>query len=194
MANGTNGNDIWQLDNLASVNNYSAKGGDDTTYGSRGSDRLNGNGGKDTLFGNDGSDTLIGGVGSDNLSGGEGNDSLLGSSSYGVNKSTEIDTLAGGAGADVFWLTATSEGGHYHLYDRFGNQDLAIITDYNSAEDKIALPGKEDDYVLGLGAEIVIGLDRNGSGVFEAESDEAIAIVGGSSFTLNQAVFVGQTA
>lgn len=180
---GTNSNDGWQLN---SDSQYFALSGNDTIFGSIESDRIFGNGGKDDLSGNNGNDTLIGGVGGDFLLGGDGNDTLLGSSSYRVDKSPEIDTLAGGAGADTFWLTATNEGGHYHLYDRFGDRDLALIADYNSAEDKIALPGEENDYV-------VIGLN-NGSGVFKAGSDEAISIVSGSSFSLNQAVFVAQTA
>ncbi|NJO93199.1 MAG: calcium-binding protein [Hydrococcus sp. RM1_1_31] len=195
MANylGTNGNDGWQIENSTSINFYRALGGNDTIYGSNGSDRLFGNGGKDNLFGNDGSDTLIGGVGSDRLSGGQGNDSLLGSSSYGVNKAPEIDTLAGGAGADVFWLTATNEGGNYYLYNRFGDRDLAMITDYNLAEDRIVLPGQKNDYVLdNFGADIVIGLDSNQNFYFDS-SDEAIAIVTSNSFTLEQAVFVRQT-
>mgnify|MGYP002777984897 CR=1 FL=1 len=120
--------------------------GDDTVYGETGNDTLYGFNGNDILFGNEGNDSLIGGFGNDVLDGGEGNDIIdgagggayIGSSvSRGAN---EIDVLTGGAGADTFRLEGgAGRDGAGTSYRFAGNNDYALITDFNPLEDTIVL-------------------------------------------------------
>jgi Ca2+-binding RTX toxin-like protein len=144
--------------------------GSDTLNGDAGNDQLNGGDGFDTLNGGDGrdylfggteddtlngdagADTLEGGAGFDFLNGGDGNDRLIGVDSrnarfgFGV---FEIDTLTGGAGRDTFVL-----GDATRVYYDDGNprstgeNDYALITDFNSEEDFIQLNGSADLYSL----------------------------------------------
>lgn len=120
--------------------------GDDSVYAGTGNDTVYGYNGDDILFGNAGNDSLIGGFGSDVLDGGEGNDvidgaggsaSVGGSVSRGSN---EVDVLTGGAGADTFRLEGgagrTGSGASYRFA---GNNDYALITDFNPLEDTIIL-------------------------------------------------------
>jgi len=120
--------------------------GDDTVYGGTGNDTLYGFNGNDILFGNEDNDSLIGGFGNDVLDGGEGNDVIdgagggtyIGSSvSRGAD---EIDVLTGGAGADTFRLEGgAGRDGAGASYRFAGNNDYALITDFNPLEDTIVL-------------------------------------------------------
>ncbi|ASV76825.1 Alkaline phosphatase [Thermogutta terrifontis] len=90
--------------------------GNDTLHGDAGDDVLNGGTDDDALFGDAGNDTLSGGDGNDNLYGGDGNDNLYGEAGADTLNSgagndglfggvdDDVDTLAGGAGADRFLL------------------------------------------------------------------------------------------
>ncbi|MBF2099273.1 MAG: hypothetical protein IGQ88_13000, partial [Gloeomargaritaceae cyanobacterium C42_A2020_066] len=105
------------------------RGGDDD-------DTLSGKEGNDTLQGDAGNDSLEGQAGLDNLSGGEGADTLIGSSGSQTN---EIDTLTGGNGADFF--AVDSRGANYV---GGGNQNYALITDYNLAAGDRILVNADD--------------------------------------------------
>jgi hypothetical protein len=124
----------------------------DQLFGDR-SDRKNGNRGNDTLVGEAGNDTLVGGGKNDSLDGGIGADRLVGVESelaefdFGFS---EIDTLTGGAGKDVFVL-----GENDVVYYNDGNpqaegrRDYALITDFVFNQDKLEFAGSLDDYSLG---------------------------------------------
>jgi serralysin len=154
----------------------------------------------DTISGVEGDDLIIGSGGNNLLVGGEDDDTLTGAG-IDINNSSEnllvislerlgIDTLTGGTGEDTFILggnpdsIADVDGSPVFLYDRAGNEDYALITDFDPNEDKIVLGGSKDDYVLGSSPS---GLPE-GTGIFRQE--ELIAIVQGSSnLSLNENYF-----
>jgi len=97
--NGTNGNDT--LTGTAGPDTINGFGGDDSLDGAFGADSLDGGAGNDYLFG--GSDVDRSGEGADTLVGGDGNDTLDGwSISNRTTPDSDIDTLDGGLGNDVF--------------------------------------------------------------------------------------------
>jgi Ca2+-binding RTX toxin-like protein len=79
------------------------------------------------LDGGNGNDTLVGGIGNDTLLGNAGNDILIGVAG--------IDTVVGGDGSDIFVLG----GGGAALYAFQGNNDFAIINDWNPFSDFITV-------------------------------------------------------
>jgi Ca2+-binding RTX toxin-like protein len=136
--------------------------GDDTLRGFDGNDYLSGDDNNDSLYGQLGNDTLTGGKGNDLLDGGDGDDLLNGFGN--TNESAtlgEIDTLAGGAGADVFVLGDLSKA----FYNEVGD-GYAKITDFDYTQgDKIQVYGSIDNYRLetvGSGVEIYYQNDRIG--------------------------------
>lgn len=154
--------------------------------------------GNDTLNGGAGNDILIGGAGNDYLVGGAGNDILIGinANSVAVSKTNgvvvlqistsgnpgqgEIDTLIGGDGADKFIL---SDSNNVYYNDgnaaTSGNQDYALIMDFNLNEDKIHLKGAATNYGLQTsGGDTNIYLDNDGIAGLSA-NDELIGIVKG---------------
>jgi Ca2+-binding RTX toxin-like protein len=139
--------------------------GNDFLFGNLGNDLLDGGEGNDSLFGGQSTDDrppelLIGGLGNDLLSGDRGADYLFGFEYLldGSNTLTplgagEIDTLIGGEGIDRFALGVTNA----WAYTSVGNSDLAILQDFNPAEDVIGVPGGvtrivRDLSLTGLGA------------------------------------------
>ncbi|MGL5081560.1 MAG: calcium-binding protein, partial [Microcoleaceae cyanobacterium] len=126
---------------------------------------------------------VMGGTGNDKLWGDEDNDTLTGidptASTPGI---TEIDTLTGGTGANLFIL-----GDQNQAYYNDGNSatpgtsDYALIMDFNPEVDVIALWGTPSKYTLsptavdgasGTG----IYLDSNANQRYD-NSDELIALV-----------------
>jgi Ca2+-binding RTX toxin-like protein len=148
----------------------------------RGDDVLDGLGGNDLIFGYSGDDVLRGGAGDDILVGG----ALPLRDSYAALDDAEVDTLTGGAGADLFVLgVAGSASGQYVaglLYDDRGNDyssspNQAVLTDFNPLEgDHIQLFGQASDYrtVESNGATLIYLMD--GIGGTRAD-DELIATV-----------------
>jgi Ca2+-binding RTX toxin-like protein len=154
----------------------------------------------DTINGGNKDDLILGGGGNNLLLGGEDNDTLTGAGIDLNNSDGDtlvisvnrpgIDTLTGGTGKDTFILGGNPDsvedvnGSPVFLYDRAGNQDYALITDFNTSEDKIILGGSKNDYVLGSSPS---GLPE-GTGIFRQE--ELIAIVqGNSQLNLNDSYF-----
>jgi Ca2+-binding RTX toxin-like protein len=119
---------------------------------------------RDTQFtGTSGDDNLMGESSDDILDGREGNDTLIGVTS---STSVEIDQLIGGVGADTFVL------GNYHdnYYDNAGNDDYALIKDFQW-DDRILL----DRGTYQFSASPISGI--SGTGIFEGS--ELIAVVEG---------------
>jgi Ca2+-binding RTX toxin-like protein len=168
--------------------------GDDRIDGGNGSDTIYADSGNDRINGGNGNDSLIGYVGNDILNGGAGIDTLDGAgylfpntpgpTSFGEG---EIDVLTGGAGVDTFKFGASNRGGWSPYYRFQGNNDYALITDFNKYEDSIELytsfghtPIVEVEYSLGASPQ---GLPT-GTGIFINNSDsqpELIAILQGVS-------------
>lgn len=139
--------------------------GSDVAFGAAGNDLFLGDAGDDRFFGEDGDDTLFGMVGDDTLSGGVGNDVLYGGSNNDVlfggagndfiagggistpgsftdSGDNQIDWLTGDAGADTFLLNAPAFGTDLGVrvnYAVQGNNDYAVIRDFNAAEDRVQL-------------------------------------------------------
>ncbi len=84
---------------------------DNVISGSSANDCLNGGDGNDSITGNGGSDTLIGGTGSDSITGGLGNDLIYDGTGTetGPANSSWIDTLVGGGGTDIFFVTNSAD-------------------------------------------------------------------------------------
>ncbi|HWW25010.1 MAG TPA: M10 family metallopeptidase C-terminal domain-containing protein, partial [Caulobacter sp.] len=114
----------------------------DVLTGDGSANLLYGAAGDDRLVGLGGGDLLIGAEGADQLDGGDGGDMLSGDQG--------ADTLAGGAGSDVF------------LFLKGDGQD--VITDFNTAEDKIDLSDKD-------GYSTIRALVQDGSDVVVQLSD-----------------------
>ncbi|MBR9861915.1 MAG: hypothetical protein GYB24_00550 [Rhodobacteraceae bacterium] len=128
----------------------------DFLYGGFGNDSLIGKAGDDFLFGQQGNDVLTASNGVNHMFGGSGNDRLIGGRSY--------DQFHGGAGNDVF------------VTDGKG-QD--VITDFNSAEDRIDLAGALSGWA-GISANLS-KVDADGDG---GRDDIEISLGGRKSLTL----------
>ena len=177
--------------------------GTDALYGGSGRDTVKGDGNADRLEGDDGNDFLLGGKGNDTLYGGLGNDSIGGNQDddvlYGVGANNsdlgvnQLDTLVGGAGKDIFTL---GDGGKVYYDDgnanTKGTSDFALISDLDRSQDRIKLPGKQEQYSLNV--------YRNSAGNFNAEirynpgnysTGEMIALIEdvSSNFSIDDSVF-----
>ena len=146
---GENGDDT--LSGGSGSDTLAGNAGNDLVRGNAGADEVVGNDGNDTLSGEFGNDTLIGGADSDLLRGNLGDDLLIGvdpnsDSNFGAG---ERDTLIGGGGSDTFVLADTNSV-FYDDGDNFsaGDDDFALITDFNSGSDIIQLQGSADLYSL----------------------------------------------
>jgi hypothetical protein len=162
---------------------FSATEGAESSSGASAETRIAG------LIGTRFDDVIAGNGLNNNLAGGEGNDTISGinENSFTPGKG-EIDVLTGNAGADSFILD-------YGYYDDGsdltpGNNDYALITDFNVAEDKIILGSQLTRYRLAASpiAGIVgqaLYFDKPGT-----EPDELIAILQGvSNLTLTSSAF-----
>lgn len=132
---GGQGNDVIFGGNALTFGVDPEDGYNDLIYGNLGSDNLEGSIGDDTIFGGQDRDFILGNDGNDRIFGDLGDDRISGAGSFNTG-SDDIDTLTGGPGADVFDLG--DAGGTY--YSASGNNDYALITDFNSSEgDNITL-------------------------------------------------------
>ena len=145
-----------------------------------------------TLNGGAGQDTLVGGSKNDTLLGGDGNDQLTGAGTG--NGIASQDTLTGGNGIDTFILGNSTV--VFYNDGNLGNagfNDYALITDFNSTQDKIQLKGAASLYLLGTSpvsgvAGTAIYLNTDGVTGLGA-TDELIGIVQGSSLNLTATHF-----
>lgn len=157
--------------------------------GQAGNDSLEAGSGNDALYGGDGNDILVGMRGSDSLFGENGNDVLYGFRYYdlaGLAGVGEVDTLVGGAGADLFVITYREIGGLNTAYDNskdsLDNEDYALITDLNIGEgDLIQLFRPGQGLVLGIDYRLApspVGKPA-GTGIYVVENgvDNLVAIV-----------------
>lgn len=147
-------------------------------------DTLDGKGGNDTLAGQDGSDSLLGGLGDDILTG--GGVGFKEDEIFITADATGQDSLTGGEGGDRFILGGKSEPESDNntvsvvFYDEAGNDDYAVITDFEPVEDVIMLGGSENNYRLvnsGTSSDLYVG-------------DELIAIIqGDAQLSLSESYF-----
>ncbi|NEQ11422.1 MULTISPECIES: calcium-binding protein [unclassified Moorena] len=169
-------NDI--LTSTSGNNSFSGGEGDDILVGGTGNDTLDGGEGNDIIAGLSGDDSISGGLGDDTLTGGGISLSQDGNSTtIKVIDTSGIDTLSGGEGADRLVLGGKSQffpESTVIQYDEAGNDDYALITDFDTGEDVIQLGGSKSDYRLDSSP---IGLP-SGTGIFLG--NELIAIVQGS--------------
>jgi Ca2+-binding RTX toxin-like protein len=152
--------------------------GGDNLSGDNGNDYLEGLAGDDFLFGESGDDTLLGGLGDDFLYGDlfastNGNDLLIGGDGNDFLRGNGgVDTLIGGNGIDTFDYTNITDAG------TTGD----IITDFNTAIDKIKLTDLMSN--LGVGAGTAVS---GGYLSFFQSGANALVLVdsngGGDSFT-----------
>jgi len=168
--NGDGGND--SLEGEAGNDIINGGDGNDTAGGGIGDDIIDGGSGNDSLTGWNGNDNITGGTGNDIIKGGDGLDTLTGVDSTAAQPgNNEIDTLEGGAGADLFILGDTQV-----YYDDNGTADYALILTFDSAEgDRLQLSGNSSDYTL---QENVSGLAA-GTAIYSNSGSELIAVVDG---------------
>ncbi|MCG5058906.1 MAG: tandem-95 repeat protein [Limnoraphis sp. WC205] len=131
--------------------------GEDQVFGNLGDDLLKGGADNDKKYGGQANDTVIGGTGNDQVFGDRGNDILWGVDVDAINPGiNEIDTLTGGSEQDIFVLGDQSR----LYYIGSGNNDFALITDFNVLEDQINVGNNQVIYTettlneLGLGVAI----------------------------------------
>jgi Ca2+-binding RTX toxin-like protein len=106
----------------------------DLIFGNLGGDGIAGDEGNDTIYGGKDDDNITGGLGNDLIFGDLGNDTIRGIGSPGLvldPGTPQIDTLTGGPGADSFIL---GSGFFTTDYTDHGNNDYALITDFNQSE------------------------------------------------------------
>lgn len=180
--------------------------GQDDLKGGGGDDLLKGLGSNDSLSGGDGDDVLLGGTGQDILRGQRGADKIEGEgdadtlyalgdsrsaldiaqdsasdNSGGLIPRSEVssqspDTLTGGTGEDLFYIQESAEGEGFGFYP---GQQYAIITDFESGEDKIRLPGATNNYTTN-------GYDSNADG-----NNDSTAIIYTEDPNLDASIGVG---
>ncbi|MFN7511741.1 Calx-beta domain-containing protein [Microcystis sp.] len=165
VVNGNQGNNNLKAIGTQNVI-ISGDAGNDTITGSQGSDRLEGN---------TGNDEINGGSGDDIIDGGENDDILTGVNPQSTTPGKgEIDAFTGGIGRDKFILGDKNWIG----YDdgnttSIGDNDYALITDFNPADDIIQLNGSSNNYFIifsGYNANLYFDKPEN-------ETDELVAII-----------------
>ena len=159
-------------------------------------ENINAGEGDDNLGGSAPANALNGGAGDDSLCGWAGNDTLAGCF-YGKNGGRyERDTLAGGAGDDLFEL-GWAGGRFYDDGDakNSGRADYALITDFAVGRDRLQLDGSAGGYYLAAGG--VAGVAGTGLYAELGATDELIAIIRSAdgtaltaANTISPAVFV----
>jgi Ca2+-binding RTX toxin-like protein len=141
----------------------------------------------DTIVGSNANGKLTGGGGNDTITGGTGNDRLTGtdSTARGVG---ELDTLTGGGGKDNFILG--DKNGAYYVGK--GNNDYALITDFNIFSDSIDI-GSLKNYSFALEGTNTIDL-FSGKNVNNRDLIAKIQISGGFSSVNGNARSIGGSA
>ena len=141
----------------------------------------------DTIVGANKNSELTGGGGNDTITGGNKNDIITGSDSTarGVG---EVDILTGGGGGDKFILG--DKNGAYYVGK--GNDDYAMITDFNLFQDSISI-GSLKDYSFAADGNNTIDL-YSGKDVKTRDLIAKIQIAGGiSAASSNSRSIVGSS-
>ncbi|MBX9258877.1 M10 family metallopeptidase C-terminal domain-containing protein [Desmonostoc muscorum CCALA 125] len=152
---------------------------------------INGNSAGNTIDGGSGNDTLNGGLGNDAVVGGAGNDLLIGTSGLGVG---EVDILTGGSNADTFVLAQSVNifTPVVSLYNdgnasTSGLNDFALITDFDTTQDKIQLSNSlKSSYVLGRSSISFGDASKQDTGIFLKATtfggvDELVGVISDAS-------------
>ncbi len=149
--------------------------GEDQLFGNLGDDLLRGGAGNDQRYGGKANDTVIGGTGNDQVFGDRGNDILWGIDVDAINPGIdEIDTLTGGSEPDIFVLGDQSR----LYYIGSGNNDFALITDFNVLEDQINVGNNQVIYTETVLNELGLGV------AISSQNNDLIAFV--QNATVNQ--------
>lgn len=151
--------------------NDTISGGDsaDLLSGGEGDDVISADGGTDVVLGELGNDTLQAGAGTDELDGGEGDDVLIGAFVPELTEGVNIDELTGGVGSDTFILG--DENGKF--YAAAGDQDFAVIADFDFTQDIIQLNGTASQFTLAPVEQSGV----SGLGILAGENQDLIAII-----------------
>ncbi|MDJ0825735.1 MAG: hypothetical protein QNJ16_09555 [Rhodobacter sp.] len=168
--------------------------GSDVIDGGTGDDVLNGAKDDDLVLGGDGNDLLTGSEGADRLEGGAGDDTLVGNHLAGADATGDgADTLIGGEGDDVLLVAGGDEaqGGagadDFQIQDPADSGAMAVITDFNAAEDVIGLAyDQQTDPTSGDPIAPEITLTPNAAGTaatLSVDGIEVAVITGGQGLT-----------
>ncbi|MEO1005421.1 MAG: hypothetical protein AAFW67_06120 [Cyanobacteria bacterium J06638_38] len=121
---------------------------------------------------------MTGGTGNNSLNGGSGDDLLQDGSG--------IDTFTGGSESDRFILGTKKELG----YSIAGNNDYALITDFDSTEDTLQLTGKSSQYLMGMiDSDNAIYFDNNRDGLLNTPDDLIAVIENNQALNFEQSYF-----
>lgn len=143
------------VDQLDTIENFIAGGGDDVVRGDFVANSLSGSDGDDRLYGEAGEDRVAGGTGDDRLYGGDDNDRLFGGSGE--------DRLSGEAGDDrLAGATGTDR-----LYGGDGNDRMFG----NSGDDRLYGGNGDDSVAGGTGSDRLFGSDGDDFLYGEASND-----------------------
>jgi Ca2+-binding RTX toxin-like protein len=176
FVNGGEGHDLISVG--FGENFVNGDGGNDTIFGGDfidlisggdGDDVISAGGGTDIVFGELGNDTLEAGAGTDELDGGEGDDVLIGAFVPELTEGVNIDELTGGVGSDTFILG--DENGKF--YAAAGDQDFAVIADFDFTQDVIQLNGTASQFTLAPVEQSGV----SGLGILAGENQDLVAII-----------------
>jgi Ca2+-binding RTX toxin-like protein len=161
------------IDNL-----FAGTSSDDIIIGGNSNDTLGGRADDDVIIGLGGNNQLFGDGGDDLLSGGSlrliDEDNRI---EITTTNKTGIDTLTGGGGDDIFVLGGNpidllgENAPQIDFYTQAGNDDYALITDFNTEDDTIVLGSSREDYTISNSPD---GLPT-GAGIFRGNELIAIA-------------------
>jgi Ca2+-binding RTX toxin-like protein len=193
---GQNGND--RLEAGTGGGYFYGEGGNDTLIGHNNRDYLYGQEGDDVISGGNGDDVLVGWTGNDTLKGDGGNDYLSGDAGIdtitGADLTTlgvgEIDTIYGGADADIIKLGNSSSSFYDDGIAGNGITDYARIMDFDVNVDTIELfAGKT--YFLGANPSGIqpgtgIYIDSDSSGSLNTSVDELIGLLDRTTLSYGQ--------
>jgi hypothetical protein len=132
--------------------------GDDLIFGRDGFDQLFGDEGNDTLSGGGGADLLYGDAGSDVVYGGAGNDAIYDGTAAGTDVDS-TDVIVAGDGDDgvviedgVNLVSLGAGADHVTVFAESGDDPVAVITDFDPAQDALLLGVYAPDVELPEGA------------------------------------------
>jgi Ca2+-binding RTX toxin-like protein len=183
---GTDFSDYLDASGSVQQTTISGGGGNDFIFGGTNNDLLIGGLGNDVIVGGAGDDEIRGGAGADQLFGGIGDDILFGGAGgdllngYGGG-ALEKDVLSGG-GRDLRRDTFVLGDASAIFYRNSGNNDFAVITDFERGFDIIQLRGAATAYELVAEVSVVVGMTTyTGTGIYSLSGgSDLIGVVQGA--------------